>query len=554
MVEMGKVMINKPDTTKTARSGKEGEEVPVSTRLGKNAALKRPARIHSVTDGVGAKKDVKNEEKPAGALNKVKVIPAKVSDTKKSATIKVTTDSDNSKNKVKMIPSRSMRALGAGEIKKANGAIVAKEKVSKQQGPVRELGTIVRERNMDIITPASTAPGRTGVRHRQGVGTGRPDANGHVAQVAVAKKKELEDTESLSKTKSMLIGVGVALVVAVVGFAAIALFGEKKPMCAIHYESNGGSEVEDTEIVCGRTLQQPDDPTKEGFTFEGWMYDGDPFDFENTEVYKNATLVARWQVKEGTEVVKVRFDSDGGTAVQEVELAKGGKMTAPKAPTKMGYLFDGWQLDGKDFDFNTAVSADITLKATWVKRPASNTGGNSNNQQPAVKQITSMTANVGSLDLFIGDTGTINVSVLPSNAEYALAVQVENADVVSCSVNKNTVSCTGQAEGSAVVRVWDTKSNLSVKIMVVVKSAVPPVVDPPVTPENPENPGDNTGNEGSNLPSGGDGNESGDGDGGGTNEGENTGTGDSPGSGDSGNSDNSDEGEAPDGQENGGTV
>ena len=63
----------------------------------------------------------------------------------------------------------------------------------------------------------------------------------------------------------------------------------------------------------------------------------------------------------------VTFDSDGGSAVEAQEVDEGETATKPADPTKDGYTFKGWQLDGEDFDFGTAITGDITLKAVWEK-------------------------------------------------------------------------------------------------------------------------------------------------------------------------------------------
>lgn len=42
-------------------------------------------------------------------------------------------------------------------------------------------------------------------------------------------------------------------------------------------------------------------------------------------------------------------------------------MTAPKEPTKEGYIFVEWQLDGKKYDFDTAIDKDIILTAKWMR-------------------------------------------------------------------------------------------------------------------------------------------------------------------------------------------
>ena len=65
----------------------------------------------------------------------------------------------------------------------------------------------------------------------------------------------------------------------------------------------------------------------------------------------------------------VTFVSNGGSAVESQTIAEGGKAKKPVDPTKEGYRFLGWYADGatEAFDFNTAITADITLTAHWQK-------------------------------------------------------------------------------------------------------------------------------------------------------------------------------------------
>ena len=63
----------------------------------------------------------------------------------------------------------------------------------------------------------------------------------------------------------------------------------------------------------------------------------------------------------------VTFDSDGGSEVEAQEVEENATAEKPADPTKEGFTFKGWQLDGKDFDFSTPITEDITLKAVWEK-------------------------------------------------------------------------------------------------------------------------------------------------------------------------------------------
>lgn len=71
--------------------------------------------------------------------------------------------------------------------------------------------------------------------------------------------------------------------------------------------------------------------------------------------------------------VVVTFDSQGGSAVAEVEVKKGETVSKPANPTKEGYVFVEWQLDGVAYDFSTEVKKNITLVAKWeVSNPNPN--------------------------------------------------------------------------------------------------------------------------------------------------------------------------------------
>ncbi len=205
----------------------------------------------------------------------------------------------------------------------------------------------------------------------------------------LAEKKNAKDDEPefqgeprFTKGKSALIGVGVALAVAIVGFVGIWFFS-RKPVesCVVRFESNGGSYINSTEMVCGNSLVKPADPTKEGFDFQGWVYDGVPFDFANDTVEQDMILVAKWSAKADTEIVRVRFDTQGGTAIEGFDIAKGKTLNAPITPTKAGYVFDGWYLGDERFDFLQEVYEDITLTAHWKEAPNQNNSNNSNGGQ-----------------------------------------------------------------------------------------------------------------------------------------------------------------------------
>ena len=66
----------------------------------------------------------------------------------------------------------------------------------------------------------------------------------------------------------------------------------------------------------------------------------------------------------------VTFDSNGGSAIDSQTLKfKYGeivKATKPADPTRDNYGFVEWQLNGTAYDFDTAVTGDMTLTAKWT--------------------------------------------------------------------------------------------------------------------------------------------------------------------------------------------
>jgi len=64
---------------------------------------------------------------------------------------------------------------------------------------------------------------------------------------------------------------------------------------------------------------------------------------------------------------KVKFDSIGGSTVKAQYVKKGDKATKPENPTREGYTFVEWQLNRNSYDFDSAVTSDITLTAKWAQ-------------------------------------------------------------------------------------------------------------------------------------------------------------------------------------------
>ena len=68
----------------------------------------------------------------------------------------------------------------------------------------------------------------------------------------------------------------------------------------------------------------------------------------------------------------VKFNSDNGAQAKEEKVLRGQKVAKPTDdPTKSGHTFTGWYLGDKKYNFDTPVTAPLTLTAKWEKVPSS---------------------------------------------------------------------------------------------------------------------------------------------------------------------------------------
>lgn len=128
----------------------------------------------------------------------------------------------------------------------------------------------------------------------------------------------------------------------------------------ITFDADGGkfSDGSTSKVVTaieGEKPQTIENPIREGYIFKGWSP-------EIVSATKNTTYTAIWEKEK--EIYTVTFDANGGSfedgsKKQEQKVEEGTKPTEPKAPTKKGYRFIGW-----DQTVTEAVE-NVTYKAVW---------------------------------------------------------------------------------------------------------------------------------------------------------------------------------------------
>ena len=93
---------------------------------------------------------------------------------------------------------------------------------------------------------------------------------------------------------------------------------------------------------------------------------------KNKKVVKETTIDKKQEISEKEKTIKeetyvVSFDTDGGSNIPSQTILKDEKIETIETPTKEGYIFDKWLLNDEEFDFDTTITKDITLKAVWKK-------------------------------------------------------------------------------------------------------------------------------------------------------------------------------------------
>ena len=136
---------------------------------------------------------------------------------------------------------------------------------------------------------------------------------------------------------------------------------------AVTLDPDGGV-LADTSFtaILGETYELAT-PTKTGYNFAGWYYNGTAIEATGTWSIdaETVTLVAEWTAKE----TNITLDANGGTATDAfVTLVYGDTYELP-TPVRTGYTFDGWFAgDVKVEATGTWASEDetLTLVAGWT--------------------------------------------------------------------------------------------------------------------------------------------------------------------------------------------
>ena len=128
---------------------------------------------------------------------------------------------------------------------------------------------------------------------------------------------------------------------------------------------NNNGQISSVSVKYGSPVAKPTDPVLSGYGFMGWFTASDggtQWDF-NTNVTANITLYAQWEI-----IPTITVNFVNGTQMNSVSVPYGETVPKPTDPVLEGRSFDGWftaSEGGTQWDFNTRVTANMTLYAHW---------------------------------------------------------------------------------------------------------------------------------------------------------------------------------------------
>lgn len=118
----------------------------------------------------------------------------------------------------------------------------------------------------------------------------------------------------------------------------------------VTFVDHDGTVLKTEKVEEGSAATAPSDPTRQGYTFEGWdqTFDHITSDLVVTATYKAVVVT-----------YTVTFKDHDGTVLKTQKVEKGKAATAPSDPIRQGYIFTGWDKSLKN------ITADLVITATY---------------------------------------------------------------------------------------------------------------------------------------------------------------------------------------------
>ena len=138
----------------------------------------------------------------------------------------------------------------------------------------------------------------------------------------------------------------------------------------VSFDLNGGTgEIPTQTVIDGGKAEKPAIPVRNGYTFEGWSYEGETWSFIGYTVTTDMVLTAKWVPITYT----ITYDLMGGLGTElPTTYTVEDSIILPKLThDTAGYVFGGWLCNGDttptlDTVIPQGTTGDLTFTAVWT--------------------------------------------------------------------------------------------------------------------------------------------------------------------------------------------
>ena len=141
----------------------------------------------------------------------------------------------------------------------------------------------------------------------------------------------------------------------------------EKEYFVVTFNSNGGSSVESQLIQKYNKVVLPEQPTRNGYDFQGWYVGEEKWSFIGYSVTEDITLTAKWT----NSTYFINYELNGGSFNCDIPLKYEYQTNVQiPNPVKVGHTFIGWTINDStemivDFAISSTSNGDISLVANW---------------------------------------------------------------------------------------------------------------------------------------------------------------------------------------------
>ncbi|MBR6690700.1 MAG: InlB B-repeat-containing protein [Bacilli bacterium] len=158
--------------------------------------------------------------------------------------------------------------------------------------------------------------------------------------------------------KKRLIVIIIFIVLFMMAIIASLLYYNGK--YSVYFETGTDEVILTKYVKRNDKVEEPIEPTKEGYVFKEWQLDGKTYNFDS-RIKKDTVLTAKW-IKE--EYISITFNTNTNETIKSKKILKGDTLSELPVANKENYEFIGWSLNNNLYN-NEQIYDDIELTAEY---------------------------------------------------------------------------------------------------------------------------------------------------------------------------------------------